>query len=127
MSLQLHEDGGLDWHALETAIRPETQCALIQRSCGYSWRKTLTIADIERAIIIIKASGHGWSSKVCFRISTALIVCVLKCRIHPLMRCQKFENLIFRGFADFKWCSIHIKNSELHVQNVLRLINKLQL
>jgi len=61
--LQLDGDGGLDWHALETAIRPETQCALIQRSCGYSWRKTLTVAEIERAIIIIKASGHFWISK----------------------------------------------------------------
>lgn len=35
-------------------MRPETQCALIQRSCGYSWRKTLTVAEIEAAIIIIK-------------------------------------------------------------------------
>lgn len=51
---QLQEDGSLDWEGLETAVRPETQCALIQRSCGYSWRKTLTVAEIEAAIIIIK-------------------------------------------------------------------------
>ncbi|XP_024396260.1 uncharacterized protein [Physcomitrium patens] len=55
--LPLHVDGGLDWNALETAIKPETQCALIQRSCGYSWRKTLTVAEIERAIILIKAQN----------------------------------------------------------------------
>ena len=67
MPLQLHRDGGLDWHALETAIKPETQCALIQRSCGYSWRKTLTIAEIERAIIIIKASVPCRFNKLCLR------------------------------------------------------------
>lgn len=52
---QLQEDGGLDWDGLERAVKLETQCALIQRSCGYSWRKTLTVAEIERAIILIKA------------------------------------------------------------------------
>uniref|UniRef100_A0ACD5V3V9 Uncharacterized protein n=1 Tax=Avena sativa TaxID=4498 RepID=A0ACD5V3V9_AVESA len=48
------EDGGLDWDALACAIRPETGCALIQRSCGYSWRKSLSVADIRRAIDLIK-------------------------------------------------------------------------
>lgn len=65
ISLQLHVDGGLDWNALETAIKPETQCALIQRSCGYSWRKTLTVAEIERAIILIKVSVSAWARKSC--------------------------------------------------------------
>ncbi|KAM0836089.1 hypothetical protein ACQ4PT_062547 [Festuca glaucescens] len=51
----LAEDGGLDWDALADAIRPETGCALIQRSCGYSWRKSLSVADIRRAIELIKA------------------------------------------------------------------------
>lgn len=54
--LKLAEDGGLDWHKLSQAVKPETQCALIQRSCGYSWRKTLTVAEIQRAIELIKAS-----------------------------------------------------------------------
>ncbi|RWW45801.1 hypothetical protein BHE74_00048326, partial [Ensete ventricosum] len=47
---ELAEDGGLDWDALSFAVRPHTKCALIQRSCGYSWRQSLSIADIERAI-----------------------------------------------------------------------------
>uniref|UniRef100_A0A453DAN3 Aluminum resistance protein n=1 Tax=Aegilops tauschii subsp. strangulata TaxID=200361 RepID=A0A453DAN3_AEGTS len=47
-------DGGLDWDALAHAVRPETGCALIQRSCGYSWRKSLGIDDIRRTIDLIK-------------------------------------------------------------------------
>ncbi|KAL6844507.1 hypothetical protein ACP4OV_026180 [Aristida adscensionis] len=47
-------DGGLDWDALACAVRPETGCAFIQRSCGYSWRKSLSVADISRAIGLIK-------------------------------------------------------------------------
>ncbi|KAL3676346.1 hypothetical protein R1sor_026294 [Riccia sorocarpa] len=50
-------DGGIDWDALGRAVKPETQCALIQRSCGYSWRKTLTVGEIERAIELIKAKN----------------------------------------------------------------------
>jgi N-glycosylase/DNA lyase len=36
------------------AVKPETKCALIQRSCGYSWRQSLSVNDIGRAIKIIK-------------------------------------------------------------------------
>ncbi|PRQ31408.1 putative methionine gamma-lyase [Rosa chinensis] len=50
----LAEDGGLDWDALRHALNPETKCALIQRSCGYSWRQSLSVDDIRRAIEIIK-------------------------------------------------------------------------
>ncbi|MQL80101.1 hypothetical protein Taro_012555 [Colocasia esculenta] len=50
----LAEDGGLDWNALSVALRPQTKCALIQRSCGYSWRRSLSISEIKRAIKIIK-------------------------------------------------------------------------
>ncbi|PWA67644.1 hypothetical protein CTI12_AA314290 [Artemisia annua] len=50
----LADDGGLDWDALEVALKPETKCALIQRSCGYSWRKSLSVTEISRAIDIIK-------------------------------------------------------------------------
>ncbi|XP_042491910.1 uncharacterized protein YnbB-like isoform X2 [Macadamia integrifolia] len=50
----LAEDGGLDWKALTIALRPQTKCALIQRSCGYSWRCSLSVNEIGRAIKIIK-------------------------------------------------------------------------
>ena len=54
MFLQLAEDGGLDWDALTGALRSHTKCALIQRSCGYSWRRSLSVNEIGRAIKIIK-------------------------------------------------------------------------
>lgn len=37
-----------------SALKPDTKCALIQRSCGYSWRKSLSVCEIEQAIKIIK-------------------------------------------------------------------------
>ncbi|KAK8368862.1 hypothetical protein V6Z12_A01G071800 [Gossypium hirsutum] len=52
--LPLAEDGGLDWDVLTSALRPYTKCALIQRSCGYSWRRSLSVEEIGRAIKIIK-------------------------------------------------------------------------
>ncbi|KAJ4980694.1 hypothetical protein NE237_031531 [Protea cynaroides] len=50
----LAEDGRLDWKALTFAVRPQTKCALIQRSCGYSWRHSLSVNEIGRAINMIK-------------------------------------------------------------------------
>ncbi|KAJ4763590.1 Cystathionine gamma-synthase [Rhynchospora pubera] len=55
----LAADGGLDWDALGCSVRPETRCAFIQRSCGYSWRKSLGVSDIKRAISLIKAQNKG--------------------------------------------------------------------
>uniref|UniRef100_A0A383VT04 Uncharacterized protein n=1 Tax=Tetradesmus obliquus TaxID=3088 RepID=A0A383VT04_TETOB len=54
--LPLAADGGLDWEALASAIKPGvTKVAHIQRSCGYALRPTLTVAEIGRAVQIIKA------------------------------------------------------------------------
>lgn len=53
---QLAADGGLDWEALKIALKPQTKCALIQRSCGYSWRRSLSVDEIGRAIEIIKVA-----------------------------------------------------------------------
>ncbi|MEB3212856.1 MAG: methionine gamma-lyase family protein [Leptolyngbyaceae bacterium] len=52
--LDLTDTGTIDWEALNEAVRPETRLVLIQRSCGYSWRPSLAIADIERIIHIVK-------------------------------------------------------------------------
>ncbi|WP_421655109.1 aminotransferase class I/II-fold pyridoxal phosphate-dependent enzyme [Leptothermofonsia sp. ETS-13] len=52
--LSLTEPGTIDWHALEMAVRPETRLVLIQRSCGYSWRPSLAIADIKKIIHSVK-------------------------------------------------------------------------
>ncbi|KAL7129614.1 hypothetical protein ABFS83_13G080200 [Erythranthe nasuta] len=53
----LAEDGGLDWAALSVAVKPQTKCALIQRSCGYSWRRSLSVDEIGKAIQIIKSQN----------------------------------------------------------------------
>ncbi|XP_030458780.1 uncharacterized protein LOC115679314 isoform X1 [Syzygium oleosum] len=53
----LAEDGGLDWDSLSRAVESHTKCALIQRSCGYSWRRSLSVKDIGRAIKMIKAQN----------------------------------------------------------------------
>jgi len=52
--LELRADGTIDWQALKTAIRENTRLVLIQRSCGYSWRPSLSIADIEKIIQCVK-------------------------------------------------------------------------
>ncbi|MEL6137928.1 MAG: aminotransferase class I/II-fold pyridoxal phosphate-dependent enzyme [Cyanobacteria bacterium J06628_6] len=44
----------VDWKALATAVQPQTRMVLIQRSCGYSWRASLSIADIERIVAMVK-------------------------------------------------------------------------
>lgn len=61
--LALTELGTIDWHALESAIKPETRMVLIQRSCGYSWRSSLAIADIEKIIQLVKRQNPN---TVCF-------------------------------------------------------------
>ncbi|MBD1910646.1 MULTISPECIES: methionine gamma-lyase family protein [unclassified Leptolyngbya] len=61
--LELLPNGSIDWAALATAIRPETRMVLIQRSCGYSWRASLAIADIERIISLVKQQNPN---TVCF-------------------------------------------------------------
>lgn len=53
----------IDWNSLETAIKPNTRLVLIQRSCGYSWRSTLTITEIEKIIRIVKGQNPD---VVCF-------------------------------------------------------------
>lgn len=64
MFLQLAEYGGLDWDALKNALRPQTKCALIQRSCGYSWRRSLSVNEIGKAIKIIKVDSAKMMERI---------------------------------------------------------------
>ena len=52
--IPLTVEGTIDWDALSTAIQPHTRLALIQRSCGYSWRQSLTVGDIEKIVRLVK-------------------------------------------------------------------------
>ena len=61
--LELTDAGDIDWEGLAHAVRPKTRMVLIQRSCGYSWRPSLAIADIGRIVEIVKGQNPD---TVCF-------------------------------------------------------------
>ena len=61
--LPLTSVGQPDWDAIATAIRPSTRVTLIQRSCGYSWRPSLTIDDIATIIRLVKQQNPD---TICF-------------------------------------------------------------
>lgn len=61
--LELASDGGIDWDGLETAVGDRTRLVLIQRSCGYSWRQSLSIEQIERIVQSVKRQNPN---AVCF-------------------------------------------------------------
>lgn len=61
--LALTETGSVDWYELSRAIQPDTRLVLIQRSCGYSWRSSLSISEIEKIIHLVKQQNPN---TVCF-------------------------------------------------------------
>jgi cystathionine beta-lyase family protein involved in aluminum resistance len=61
--LELTDQGKIDWQTLNTSITDNTKLVLIQRSCGYSWRPSLSIADIEKIVHIVKQQNP---QTVCF-------------------------------------------------------------
>ena len=61
--LDLTETGTIDWSTLSTAVTSKTRLVLIQRSCGYSWRPSLSIEDIGRIVELVKKQNPH---TVCF-------------------------------------------------------------
>ncbi|NEP09498.1 MAG: methionine gamma-lyase family protein [Symploca sp. SIO2C1] len=61
--LPLTQELTVDWQALGQAVSNSTRLVLIQRSCGYSWRPSLSIADIEKIIQLVKQQNPG---TICF-------------------------------------------------------------
>jgi cystathionine beta-lyase family protein involved in aluminum resistance len=61
--LELTSDGKIDWETLKTAVRPETKMVTIQRSCGYAWRSSLSIAEIEEICTLVHQQNPD---TVCF-------------------------------------------------------------
>ena len=57
--LDLLPDGGIDWEGLAGSLAVPTRMVLIQRSCGYSWRPSLTVAEIGRLAARVKALQPG--------------------------------------------------------------------
>jgi cystathionine beta-lyase family protein involved in aluminum resistance len=61
--LPLTREGSVDWQALSSTISAKTRLVFIQRSCGYSWRSSLSISEIEKIVAIVK---HQNPSTICF-------------------------------------------------------------
>jgi cystathionine beta-lyase family protein involved in aluminum resistance len=61
--LPLTLEGTVDWQALGQAVRENTRLVLIQRSCGYSWRSSLSITEIEKIIQLVKQQNPD---TICF-------------------------------------------------------------
>lgn len=61
--LDLTSEGTIDWQALSQGVGNRTKLVLIQRSCGYTWRSSLSIADIEKIVAIVKQQNPN---TVCF-------------------------------------------------------------
>ncbi|MEC4983156.1 MAG: methionine gamma-lyase family protein [Oscillatoria sp. PMC 1068.18] len=61
--LSLTNEGMINWETLSKAIRANTRLVFIQRSCGYSWRPSLSISEIAKIVRIVKQQN---SDTVCF-------------------------------------------------------------
>lgn len=61
--VELTPAGLLDWSAIAEAVRPQTRMVLIQRSCGYSWRSSLSIQEIEKIVTLVKQQNP---ETICF-------------------------------------------------------------
>jgi cystathionine beta-lyase family protein involved in aluminum resistance len=61
--LDLTQQGTINWQALNCAVTPKTRLVLIQRSCGYSWRQSLSIEEIEKIVYLVKQQN---AETVCF-------------------------------------------------------------
>lgn len=61
--LDLTDEGIVDWHSLKQAVGDRTKLVLIQRSCGYSWRPSLSILEIEKIVRLVKQQNP---QTVCF-------------------------------------------------------------
>lgn len=56
-------EGTIDWEILKQSVTECTRLVLIQRSCGYSWRSSLSVTDIEKIVHIVKQQNPN---TVCF-------------------------------------------------------------
>ncbi|MGI6748805.1 MAG: aminotransferase class I/II-fold pyridoxal phosphate-dependent enzyme [Anaerovoracaceae bacterium] len=53
--IELTSDGSIDLEAIRTAITSKTRMVCVQRAPGYSWRKAITIEEIEEWATFVKS------------------------------------------------------------------------
>ncbi|MEL6554054.1 MAG: aminotransferase class I/II-fold pyridoxal phosphate-dependent enzyme [Cyanobacteria bacterium J06621_11] len=61
--LALTEQGGVDFDKLASSVTEKTKLVLIQRSCGYSWRSSLSTHNINKIIHLVKQQNIN---TICF-------------------------------------------------------------
>jgi cystathionine beta-lyase family protein involved in aluminum resistance len=61
--VNLTSEGTLDWQMIQQAVAQQTRLVSIQRSCGYSWRSSLSIAEIAKLIALVKQQNPD---TICF-------------------------------------------------------------
>lgn len=61
--LPLAQDGQVDYDAIASSVTEKTKLVLIQRSCGYSWRSSLGIHNINKIIQLVKQQN---TNTICF-------------------------------------------------------------
>jgi len=61
--LALLQEGQIDFDGLASSITEKTKLVLIQRSCGYSWRSSLSTHNINKIIHLVKQQNKN---TICF-------------------------------------------------------------
>lgn len=61
--LALLQDGSVDFDRLASSVSEKTKLVLIQRSCGYSWRSSLSIHNINKIIHLVRQQNKN---TICF-------------------------------------------------------------
>ncbi len=61
--LPLAQDGQVDYDAIASSVTEKTKLVLLQRSCGYSWRPSLSIHNINKIIQLVKQQNPN---TICF-------------------------------------------------------------
>jgi cystathionine beta-lyase family protein involved in aluminum resistance len=55
----LDEEGRLQYELIKKAIKPQTRLLIVQRSCGYAWRESLSIAILAELAAFVKENFPG--------------------------------------------------------------------
>ena len=71
--------GGIDHAALAAAVTLSTRVVLVQRSCGYAPRRTLTIAEIGEAVATVRRAAAALGGEAAFKGGRSPVVAVDNC------------------------------------------------
>eukprot|EP00962_Isochrysis_galbana_P054010 scaffold25505_cov56-Isochrysis_galbana.AAC.1 len=61
--IDLTPDGAFDYDAIAAGVMPQTKLVHVQRSCGYSWRRSIPVAQIGELAVWLK---ERWPHLVLF-------------------------------------------------------------